>query len=161
MDRRQAMKRAAAAVVFGSLVAPGVLQADDDGWVSLFDGKTLDGWDGDPAFWSVTDGVVTGRTTAENPTKGNTFLIYRKSEVADFDLKLEYRIVGGNSGIQYRSVEDEAKLGKWVIAGYQADFESGDTYSGILYEEKGRGILALRGQSVIVGDDHKPKVAEV
>lgn len=126
--------------------------------VSLFDGKTLDGWDGDPAFWSVEDGAITGHTTAENPTKGNTFLIWRGGTAGDFELTLEYKIVGGNSGIQYRSKEVPNQ--KWVLAGHQADFEAGNSYSGIHYEEKGRGILALRGQKTSIGDDGKPTVLE-
>jgi len=135
-------------------VPPGA-QAQDDGFVTIFDGKTLEGWDGNPDFWRVEDGTITGQTTKEKPTKGNTFIIWRKGEVGDFELKLEYKIVGGNSGIQYRSFE--APNEKWVIGGYQADFEAGDTYSGILYGERFRGILALRGQKTVIGDDHKPK----
>ena len=121
--------------------------ADDDGWQSIFDGKTLAGWDGNPDFWSVQDGCITGQTTAEKPTKGNTFIIWRKGELADFELKLEYKIVGGNSGIQYRSFEVPNE--KWVIGGYQGDFEAGDTYSGILYGERYRGILCNRGQKML------------
>jgi type 1 glutamine amidotransferase len=122
--------------------------ADDDGWQSIFDGKTLAGWDGNPDFWSVQDGCITGQTTAEKPTKGNTFIIWRKGELADFELKLEYKIVGGNSGIQYRSFEVPNE--KWVIGGYQGDFEAGDTYSGILYGERYRGILCNRGQKTVL-----------
>ena len=132
--------------------------ADDDGWQTIFDGKTLDGWDGNPDFWRVEDGTITGQTTAEKPTKGNTFIIWRKGETADFELKLEYKIVGGNSGIQYRSFE--VPDNKWVIGGYQADFEAGDTYSGINYGERFRGILAGRGEKTVIGTDHKPKVVE-
>ena len=138
--------------------------ADDDGWQTIFDGKTLDGWDGNPDFWSVQDGAITGLTTVEKPTKGNTFIIWRKGETADFELKLEYKIVPmntkgfGNSGIQYRSFE--VKDEKWVIGGYQADFEAGDTYSGINYGERFRGILAGRGEKTVIGADHKPKVVE-
>jgi acetyl esterase/lipase len=124
---------------------------------AIFDGKSLEGWDGNPAFWSVEDGAITGRTTKENPTKGNTFLIWRGGEVDDFELTLDYKIVGGNSGVQYRSIEKPKEWGKWVIGGPQADFEAGDTYSGILYDERGRGILALRGQETAIGDDGKPK----
>jgi hypothetical protein len=131
----------------------------DDGFKPIFDGKSLDGWDGDPKFWRIEDGTITGQTTPENPTQGNTFLIWRGGEPGDFELKLQYRIVGGNSGIQYRSWEDPER--KWVVGGYQADFEAGRNYNGILYEERGRGILAQRGQKTVVerdGDRHKVNV---
>ena len=112
--------------------------------VSIFDGKTLEGWDGREGFWTVEDGAITGTTTAENPTKGNTFIIWTGGDVANFELNLKFRIVGGNSGIQYRS----KKVGDWVIAGYQADFDGGNSWTGTLYEEKGRGVLAKRGNKV-------------
>ena len=122
--------------------------AKDDGFESIFDGKTLEGWDGNPDFWSVKDGAITGTTTADNPTKGNTFIIWRKGETAEFELKFDYKIVGGNSGVQYRSFEVPNE--KWVVGGYQADFEAGETYSGINYGERFRGILANRGQKAEV-----------
>lgn len=124
---------------------------------NLFNGKDLTGWKG-LDFWSVKDGTITGQTTAEHPTKGNTFLVW-EGEVADFELTFQYKIVGGNSGVQYRSKLVDAK--GFVIAGYQGDFEAGKTYSGILYEEKGRGILAKRGEKVVVkegADAKKPKI---
>jgi hypothetical protein len=81
--------------------------------------------------------------------------------VADFELTFQYRITGdddkksGNSGVQYRSkIVDPANF---VMSGYQADFETGTTYSGILYEEKGRGILAQRGQQVTLTSTDDPK----
>jgi hypothetical protein len=116
---------------------------------SLFDGKSLEGWDGDSKFWSVQDGAITGKTTTENPTKGNTFLIWKGGEVGDFELTLKFKIVGGNSGIQYRS----ADKGNHVVHGYQADIDSTNFYMGILYEEGGRGILAKRGTKVKVTGD--------
>ena len=128
----------------------------------LFNGKDLTGWEG-LDFWSVRDGVITGQTTKEKPTKGNTFLVWKGGEVADFELTLQYKVVDangkseafGNSGIQYRSkLLDPAKF---VVGGYQADFECGKTYSGILYEERGRGIIAKRGEKVVVKEGKDPK----
>ncbi|MFM7242109.1 MAG: DUF1080 domain-containing protein [Opitutia bacterium] len=125
---------------------------------NLFNGKDLTGWKG-LDFWSVEDGCITGRTTKEKPTKGNTFLVWQGGEIGDFELTFKYKIVGGNSGVQYRSkVVDEKG---YVVSGYQADFEAGKTYSGILYEEKGRGILAQRGQKTVIKDGEKPGKAKV
>ena len=141
--------------IAGLMIASPVLADDiEPGFKSLFNGKDLSGWDGDPKFWSVKDGTVFGQTTEKNPTPGNTFLIWRDGTVDDFELRLSYKIVNGNSGIQYRSKD----LGNWVVGGYQGDFEAGQTYSGILYEERGRGILALRGQKTEVGPDGKVNV---
>ena len=138
----------------------------------LFNGQDLTGWDGNPDLWSVQDGAITGKTTPEKPAKGNTFLIWKDGdkigEIGDFELNLKFKIVDkdsdtkgfGNSGVQYRSKVVDPK--NWVVGGYQADFEVGKTYSGILYEEKGRGILAQRGQKVVLhdGDGGKLKIEE-
>jgi hypothetical protein len=129
----------------------------------IFNGKDLSDWEGNMDLWSVKDGCITGTTTADpaDPKKSvlkhNTFLIYRGAKVADFELNLQYKIVGGNSGIQYRSTELEKGAQGPIISGYQADFEAGPKYSGILYEEKARGILALRGESVTITDGADPK----
>ena len=120
-----------------------------DGFVCLFDGKTLDGWEGKSQFWSVRDGAITGQTTAENPTKGNTFIIWRGGKLADFELRLKFRMVGGNSGIQYRSTE----MDDFVVGGYQADFDASHNFIGILYEERGRGILVPRCKKLIIRED--------
>jgi hypothetical protein len=119
---------------------------------SIFNGKDLSGWDGDPAIWSVEDGAIVGRVTAEKPIDHNTFLIWQGGEVGDFRLRLEYQIEGGNSGVQYRSrVIDPAK---WIVAGYQADIDAANTYTGILYDERGtRGIIANRGERVKIDPD--------
>jgi hypothetical protein len=127
----------------------------DDGAISLFDGKTLKGWSGNPDIWSVEDGVITGRTTAEVTTDYNTFLIWTGGTVGDFVLDVDFKLVGGNSGIQYRSRELEKK---WAIGGYQADFDATNRYTGILYEEKGRGIMANRGTKVVIEEDGKKTV---
>ena len=117
----------------------------EDGYVSIFDGKTLAGWDGDPKFWSVSEGALTGQTTAGNPTQGNTFIIWQGGDIADFELKFDYKIMSGNSGVQYRSFRLDEAADRWRIGGYQADFEAGDRYSGICYGEAFRGILSDRG----------------
>ena len=111
----------------------------------IFDGKSLDGGDGDPKFWSAKDGAIVGQTTKSNPTRGNTFFIWKGGKLDDFDLTLEFKIEGGNSGIQYRSFIKPGNHDGWRIGGYQADFESGDRYSGICYGEGFRGILSDRG----------------
>src|SRR5687768_10277385 len=134
-------------------------EADAEGFVPLFNGRDLTGWDGNPKFWSVKDGTITGQTTAENPTKGNTFLIYTGGDVDNFELRFRYKIVGGNSVVQYRSKVKDPK--SWSVGGYQADFEAGKTYSGILYDEGGvaggRQIMANRGNKVTYTADGQKK----
>ena len=125
---------------------------------SLFNGKDLAGWEGEPAVWSVEDGAIVGRNTADAPIKNNTFLIWRDGKLDDFRLTLQYRIEGGNSGVQYRSrVDDPAK---WIVGGYQADIDSGPQYTGILYDERGRGILAKRGERAIINRDGKSQATQ-
>ena len=115
-----------------------------DGFKSIFDGKTLAGWDGNPDLWSVEDGALTGKTKGPDHLAYNQFLIWRGGAPKNFEFHAKARCSASNSGIQYRSkVVDAAGF---VVGGYQADFEAGKTYSGILYEERGRGILAERGQ---------------
>jgi len=126
--------------------------AAEEGFKSIFNGNDLTGWDGRPQHWSVEDGAITGRTTKERPAQGNNFLIWTNGTVSDFELRLSYKIVPNNtngfanSGIQYRSKD----FGNFVVGGYQADLEAGQTYSGILYEERMDGILAQRGQKTVV-----------
>ena len=131
----------------------------------LFNGKDLTGWEGNPKLWSVQDGAITGKTgeDAETKLKHNTFLVWRGGTVSDFELTFKYRIEKGNSGVQYRSRElDKGEFGP-IISGYQADFEAGPKFSGILYEERARGILALRGQKTVIkaGAEAKKPVVEV
>ncbi len=151
------------ALLASLLVFPSLLHAGDP--VQIFNGTDLTGWEGMAGFWTVEDGAITGRTTAEHPVPGNTFLVWQGGEVADFELTFQYRITSqndkgfGNSGVQYRSkMVDPAKF---VLSGYQADFEYGTTYSGILYEEKARGILAKRGQKVTITSGEDPAKPEI
>jgi len=124
--------------------------------VSLFNGKDLEGWFGDPKVWSVKDGAITGETTPENKITQNTYLIWQAGKVDNFELRLKYRNVNGNRGIQYRSRMRHAE--GWGVLGYQADLEAGNTYSGILYEDGGRGVVAQRGQKVVARPDGKKDV---
>lgn len=139
--------------------------ADHAGYTAIFDGKTLDKWDGMPGVWSVQDGAIVGESSAEK-NAGNSFIVYHGVEAHDFDMKLEIKVErGGGSGIQYRSslgippgrvaAKGEAPLDpRWVMIGPQADFwfpvnEAAKQYGGQLYSQNtGRGIVAWRGQVV-------------
>ena len=151
----------------GGRGGPQVLAFEEHpGFVSIFDGTTLKGWDGDTKFWRVEGGAIVGQTTADNPLKENTFIVWRGGEPADFELKVEYRISATNSGIQIRSVHlpagtqqgRGAVAGNWVLKGYQCDIDAENRYTGQVYEERGRGFLAMRGQFVYVPDGGGPKV---
>ncbi len=111
----------------------------------IFDGKTLEGWDYNSDYWSVKDGAIHGETTAENPLKTNTFIIWQGGELGDFELKMDYWISEtGNSGVQYRS--DLFTEVPYALRGYQADIDGGNRYTGQNYEERKRTTLAYRGQ---------------
>lgn len=126
----------------------------DKGFTALFDGKTLNGWEGDSVYWSVRDGILTGEITPATIVKRNTFLIWRGGAPADFELRMDYRISDkGNSGVNYRSIELDTL--KYAMKGYQADIDGSygkglgyPRYAGQNYEERGRTFLALRGQRV-------------
>lgn len=131
---------------------------DNSGFVPIFDGKTLDGWDGDTTFWRAEDGMIVGETTPEKVVKVNNFLIWRGGKVKDFELKVDFRLSGTNSGIQYRSTE-LPDVGKWVLKGYQADMEFRNGFTGNLHEERGRKpghvVLARRGLLTRLSDGPK------
>ena len=159
-----------------ALLLPTVLLASPaaaDEFEPLFNGSDLTGWEGDGRFWQVEDGAIVGRTTEDNKTESNTFLIYRGDDggakFGDFELTFEYQVEGFNSGIQYRS---EQTGDGFTIKGYQADFEArwhddgtADKFSGMFFEELGRMFLAQRGQAVVVrnnpDDAKKPRIEVV
>ncbi len=137
---------------------------DHDGYVSLFDGVSLKGWDGNPKFWRVEDGAIVGESTPTNPS-GNSYIAYRNLEAKDFTLKFEIKVEGtGGSGIQYRSktgipwlanipANVTANVGpvnlNWMMTGPQADFWPSRVYTGQFYSENTpMRILAWRGQVV-------------
>jgi len=146
-----------------SLAGTALAQTAEPGFTSLFNGTDLSNWAGRKNHWSVEDGAITGMTSKENPAKGNNFLILQKdgknAVYSDFEIRFSYSFSTpwGNSGLQYRSKD----RGNFVVNGYQGDFEVGTTYSGIIYEEGGRGILAERGQKVVLHDDNGKLKKEV
>src|SRR5437660_11369583 len=135
-----------------SLLCAGAARAQE--FQSIFNGRDLTGWEGNPKLWSVRDGAITGETDGNIPS--NTFLIWKGGTVADFELRTKFMLKGGNSGIQYRSKVTNAA--GFVVGGYQADMDSANRFTGILYEELGRGIIAQRGQKVTVEKDGKKTV---
>ena len=141
----------------GSGVYPPTEPDDNAGFVSIFDGKSLAGWDGDSRYWRVENGEIVGETTATNVVSQNNFLIWRGGIVRDFELKLEFRMNASNSGIQYRSAE-MPEVGKWVLKGYQADIDFTQNYHGNVHDERGRGVLSRRGEVTRIVDGPKFKV---
>ncbi len=122
-------------------------KSHEDCFVQIFDGKTLNGWEGDSTYWHAEDGEIVGVITPATVVKRNTFLIWRGGVTADFELKVEYRIsANGNSGINYRS--EEVKDIPYALRGYQSDIDGKNQYTGQNYEERGRCIIAYRGQKV-------------
>jgi hypothetical protein len=160
--------------------------AEHAGWVSLFDGKTLNGWSGDPN-WKVEDGAIVIESTCERPT-GTVYLVWQGGDAADFELKLEMKGTGDiNGGVQYRgwivppnpgrgggrgqqpmpcpsgaprgTPPDPLSEAKWNMAGAQYDFDAGNRYSGQFYEQAtGRGIIAWKGQVVRTEEGKNPRL---
>lgn len=128
---------------------------DKDGFASLFNGRTLNGWSGDPTLWSVRDGAITG--VADGSLKSNRFLTWNGSTVRNFDLRVQVKVSpGGNSGLQYRG-QSRPDLGLDVVTGYQCDIVADNpNFNGMLYEEKGRRILSHTGEKVVVDSSGQP-----
>ena len=154
------MKQLAVVVLCISAFAPAltaqIAALEESGFQTIFDGTSLTGWDGDPAFWKVENGAIVGQTAKDKQPKQNTFLIWRGGSPADFELKLQFRLTGFNSGIQFRSIELPDI--KWAMKGYQADMDGEQKYTGQIYEERGRGFVAMRGQITYIADGKKPGV---
>jgi hypothetical protein len=124
----------------------------------LFNGRDLTGWKADKKIWRVEGGLLTGQTTPESKLEHNTFAIWTGGDVDDFILEAEFRLEGdNNSGVQYRS-QANPKNGEYSVIGYQADIHPAANYTGMLYDEGGRGIAAERGQQVTLGPGDKNEV---
>ncbi len=132
--------------------APNTLtpQEKKDGYILLFNGRDLAGWDGDPALWSAKGGILIGSTDG-HPIQHNTFLI-SKEKYSDFVLQADIQLRNHNSGIQFRSQAHP----EWVCSGYQADAAEGNWW-GSLYEERGRGVLVNgwkeKGEKILKAND--------
>jgi hypothetical protein len=127
------------------------------GFESIFNGKDLTGWDGVAKYWKVEDGALTG--VADGTLKYNRFIVWRGGKPKNFELRAKVKVTAkGNSGINYRSTE-RPDLGETVVTGYQCDVVAGRAdYNGMLYEERGRRILAHTGEKVIIDKAGQPWV---
>jgi hypothetical protein len=129
---------------------PEAIAEDEPAFQPIFDGKTLAGWEGNPAYWRVENGSLVGEITPATVIKSNTFVIWHGGKPKDFELKLDYRITPeGNSGVNYRSAvvpDPVTPENKFAMRGYQCDLDGRKMYPGNNYEEKGRLFLAVRGQ---------------
>ncbi len=133
------------AVAVAGLVAPRAVapdarpttKPDKDGFKPLFDGKTLDSWEGDLEYWKVRDGMIVGVSPG---IKHNEFLCTRE-KFEDFELRVTFRVIGDetkNSGIQFRS----KRVPGTEVSGYQADVGQG--YWGCLYDESRRNKVLVQ-----------------
>lgn len=126
-----------------------VNQHDEDGFVQIFDEKTLKGWEGDSTYWRVEDGSLIGEITPSTLLDKNSFIIWQGKPPANFELKVEYKVSKeGNSGINYRS--ERVPDVPYALRGYQADLDGAQRYTGSNYEERGRTTLASRGDKVVL-----------
>lgn len=138
---------------------------DHAGWTSIFDGKTLAGWDGDKRYWRVEDGAIVAESTCEKPT-GTIYIVWQGGELSDFEIKFEMKGDGAdiNSGLQYRgaiikpaeappehhgrpqsptcpsgqprgAAPDRASQAKWDMLGPQFDFDGRNRYTGQSYDQ--------------------------
>ncbi|WPP50347.1 3-keto-disaccharide hydrolase [Catalinimonas niigatensis] len=132
--------------------------SDEEGFIEIFDGETLEGWEGDPNYWRVENGNLVGEITPDKPLETNSFIIWRGGEPADFELKTEFRISEkGNSGINYRS--EQLDTIPYALRGYQADIDGMNRYTGQNYEERKRTTLAYRGQKTAINTQDNPEEA--
>jgi len=132
------------------------LGAEEKGFVSMFNGKDLAGWEGKQGWWYVEDGAITSQSTPEKPCTACNYLMWRGGKPADFELRATYKLIDGNSGVQFRSRE----LPNWDTFGYQADMEAGDQWTGCLFEHE-RGGIAMRGEKVVIDPDGKKHVTRL
>ena len=143
-----------------SILPATLLGAEEKGFVPIFNGHNLDGWDVQPGMWEVRDAEIwcTGKAKEKN------WLIWRREQPADFILRLEFRWDKGNSGVQVRSDD----LGKWQVYGYQAEVASQDKmglwHHSLLPKDhprkKERHLMATAGQVATLAPDGSKTVKQ-
>jgi len=155
MNRSQSLSKFLSLILMG-LVSSATIRAED--FRSIFDGKSLDGWKAhDMSYWSIRDGAITGQSTPEHPCKSNQFMVWKGGDVADFELKLKFRVTGNgcNSGVQFRSVMRPDGL----AVGYQADiYQSGGYLGGVcdeIHNRKGPELLSANGKRTTIDETGK------
>ena len=122
---------------------------------SIFDGTSLDSWEGDNTYWRAENGSLIGEISPETLLKTNTFIIWKLDQPGNFELKLEFRISeNGNSGINYRS--ERLDTIPYALRGYQADIDGRHRYTGQNYEERKRTTLAYRGEQTVIASQENP-----
>lgn len=146
------MKRFVCALVI--MLAATLAAQAEEGFRSLFNGKDLSGWDGNPELWSVEDGCIIGKTTGPEQLTYNQFLIWRGGVLKNFELRARMKLAGSNSGIQYRSREFP-ETGKWSIGGYQCDVHPTAMNNAMVFGEKAGGVLVRNGQSIVIEPEGK------
>jgi hypothetical protein len=143
------------AVVLMSALVNQVGHAADP--ISLFDGRSLQGWDGDPQHWRVDNGVIVGEIPEGQTLRKNTWLVWRGCVLEDFDFRVKVKLTGApaaNSGIQFRCQVDNIEH----VSGYQADLDQGATWLGRIYDEHGRALLVERGSRVLIDAEGKRQI---
>jgi len=144
------------AAIIAMAAGAAAAEKDEKGFVSMFNGKDLTGWEGKAGWWYVEDGAITSQSTPQKPCTKCNYLMWRAGKPGDFELRCSYKLVGGNSGIQFRSQQRP----DWDTFGYQADMEAGDQWTGCLFEHE-RGGIAMRGEKVVIDRDGTKHVTKL
>jgi hypothetical protein len=185
--------------------------SDNEGWMKIFDGSTMNGWAGNTKYWSVKDDSLYIHPSCEAPT-GTTYIYWTNGEAGDFELKYELKGTEQvNGGMQFRSyltASDDVsfkfppragrggfgggrgasggrgpggaafagaggrggsgrgggrgpgcanpgqqpsreEMSKWDMNGPQADFDANNNFTGMFYEQGGRGIISGPGHALL------------